>query len=102
MLEEGRGGVRDVHDLLWSPPALRRTLLEGTEGVAVAVVEVADAGLLAGCRERDDRSVRLVRGGREGSDGGDDLLRDPHLLGVQVRIAARPNGGPFRSAGRRR
>jgi hypothetical protein len=42
------GRVHRVEDLLLGAPALRRSLLEQPERVAVAVLEITQAGLLLG------------------------------------------------------
>lgn len=54
-VEELVGRVDNVHDLLDAAPSLGRALLEHTDAVLVAAVEVVDAGLdpggLEGCEE---------------------------------------------------
>src|SRR5690606_7485310 len=111
---EGVGRVDRVHDLFLAAPTLGRALLEEAERVTVAVVDVAQRGLLHGRRDRDRRCagrqattqrargeqrgvVRLLVAQREPDlvvDGGALLLRE--RLGVERAQEARhaPHGGP--------
>src|SRR6266571_920712 len=65
------GGVDGVHDLRGGAPALRWALLEQAEAVAVAVVQVVEAGFLQ--RGGDGylrRVLRQARGDGDLVDGG--------------------------------
>jgi len=62
-------------------------LLEDPERIAIAVVEVSDAGLLSGCGQGNDGGVGLVGSWREGAYGCDNLFRDRDLFGVRFLVA---------------
>ena len=83
---EGVGGVDRIEDLLRRAPALRRSLLEEPERVAVAAVQVVELRLLERGRVGDlQRPLgQLPPGGDRGDRGGD--LR---LLEIEIQGAVR-------------
>ncbi len=70
-VQELPGRVDRVLHLLLGAPPLRGPLLEQPEGVAVAVVQVAQSGLLLRGGQRDDRGpLGQPAGPGDGGDGG--------------------------------
>ncbi|OIQ79900.1 hypothetical protein GALL_383480 [mine drainage metagenome] len=83
-------GMDRVDDLRGGSPALRRSLLEQAERVAIAVRHVDELGLLQGRCDRDRRRVR-----REPA-----LHRDPHdQRGVVGLLRGEVPAGPVRRRG---
>ena len=78
-LEERGGGVVDVANLGRGSPPLGGPLLEEAERVTIAMVEVAQTGLLISGGEHDHRCVRGLGGGRECPDGRDRTAKCPAL-----------------------
>src|SRR5699024_6248937 len=56
--EERFGGFHDVLHFCWCPPALAGSLLEQAEGVAIAMVEIAQGALLQSGGDRYDLTTR--------------------------------------------
>ena len=68
--EEQPGRVGGLEDLGWSAPTHARALLEDADRVAVAVVQIAEAGLLSrGGESHDEAVLRHAEGAPHGENG---------------------------------